>query len=128
MNLYRRLGATCRRLKREPISTYASEKVSREVIRWLNDRWTSVFRNAAYVLGQRERDYFAKPVGEPRRMLFEERTAIHRSPTGSHRAGRRGGDCRRHSVAGDTGTQHRAYDHRNSLAETGGVVLRGRLA
>ena len=39
---------------------------------WQNDRWTPVFPNASYVFGQRERDYFATPQGEPRRMVFED--------------------------------------------------------
>jgi glyoxylase-like metal-dependent hydrolase (beta-lactamase superfamily II) len=39
---------------------------------WQNDRWTPVFPNATYVFGQRECDYFAKPEGEPRRMVFED--------------------------------------------------------
>jgi len=39
---------------------------------WQNDRWTPVFPNATYVFGQRERDYFATPQGEPRRMVFED--------------------------------------------------------
>ncbi|WP_321960924.1 MBL fold metallo-hydrolase [Paraburkholderia sp. J7] len=39
---------------------------------WQNDRWMPVFPNATYVFGQRECDYFAKPEGEPRRMVFED--------------------------------------------------------
>lgn len=39
---------------------------------WQDDRWTPVFPNATYVFGQRERDYFATPEGEPRRMVFDD--------------------------------------------------------
>ncbi len=39
---------------------------------WENGRWTPVFPNATYVFGRRERDYFATPEGEPRRMVFED--------------------------------------------------------
>ncbi|QCP52749.1 MBL fold metallo-hydrolase [Trinickia violacea] len=39
---------------------------------WRDGRWTPVFPNATYVFGQRERDYFATPQGEPRRMVFED--------------------------------------------------------
>jgi glyoxylase-like metal-dependent hydrolase (beta-lactamase superfamily II) len=39
---------------------------------WQNERWTPVFPNATYVFGERERDYFATPQGEPRRMVFED--------------------------------------------------------
>lgn len=39
---------------------------------WENGRWTPVFPNTTYVFGQRERDYFATPAGEPRRMVFED--------------------------------------------------------
>ncbi|MCL6471144.1 MAG: MBL fold metallo-hydrolase [Ralstonia sp.] len=39
---------------------------------WQNGRWTPVFPNATYVFGQRERDFFAMPEGEPRRMVFED--------------------------------------------------------
>lgn len=39
---------------------------------WQDGRWTPVFPNATYVFGQRERDYFAMPEGEPRRMVFDD--------------------------------------------------------
>jgi glyoxylase-like metal-dependent hydrolase (beta-lactamase superfamily II) len=39
---------------------------------WQDGRWAPVFPNATYVFGQRERDYFATPEGEPRRMVFED--------------------------------------------------------
>ncbi|CAG9260276.1 MBL fold metallo-hydrolase [Paraburkholderia unamae] len=39
---------------------------------WQDDRWTPVFPNATYVFSQGERDFFATPAGEPRRMVFED--------------------------------------------------------
>lgn len=39
---------------------------------WQDGRWAPVFPNATYVFGERERDYFATPEGEPRRMVFED--------------------------------------------------------
>ncbi|RKP46492.1 MBL fold metallo-hydrolase [Trinickia fusca] len=39
---------------------------------WIDDRWAPVFPNATYVFSERERDYFATPAGEPRRMVFED--------------------------------------------------------
>lgn len=39
---------------------------------WQDGRWTPVFPNATYAFGQRERDFFAMPEGEPRRMVFED--------------------------------------------------------
>ena len=39
---------------------------------WQDGRWAPVFPNATYVFGQRERDFFAMPEGEPRRMVFED--------------------------------------------------------
>ncbi|CAH2772890.1 MAG: MBL-fold metallo-hydrolase superfamily [uncultured Paraburkholderia sp.] len=39
---------------------------------WQDGRWVPVFPNATYVFGQRERDFFAMPEGEPRRMVFED--------------------------------------------------------
>ncbi len=39
---------------------------------WQDGRWTPVFPNATYVFGARERDFFATPEGEPRRMVFED--------------------------------------------------------
>lgn len=39
---------------------------------WQDDRWAPVFPNATYVFSQRERDYFATPAGEARRMVFED--------------------------------------------------------
>jgi glyoxylase-like metal-dependent hydrolase (beta-lactamase superfamily II) len=39
---------------------------------WHEGRWMPVFPNATYVFSQRERDYFAAPEGEPRRMVFED--------------------------------------------------------
>lgn len=39
---------------------------------WQDGRWTPVFSKATYVFGQRERDFFATPAGEPRRMVFED--------------------------------------------------------
>jgi glyoxylase-like metal-dependent hydrolase (beta-lactamase superfamily II) len=39
---------------------------------WRDDRWMPVFPNATYVFSQGERDYFATPAGEPRRMVFED--------------------------------------------------------
>ncbi|MCC8392503.1 MBL fold metallo-hydrolase [Paraburkholderia sp. MMS20-SJTR3] len=37
---------------------------------WQDNRWVPVFPNATYVFSQRERDYFATPAGEARRMVF----------------------------------------------------------
>jgi glyoxylase-like metal-dependent hydrolase (beta-lactamase superfamily II) len=39
---------------------------------WQGGRWAPVFPNATYVFGERERDYFATPESEPRRMVFED--------------------------------------------------------
>ena len=39
---------------------------------WQDGRWTPVFPNATYVFGERERDYFATPEGESRRMVFDD--------------------------------------------------------
>lgn len=39
---------------------------------WQDGRWAPVFSNATYVFGERERDYFATPEGEPRRVVFED--------------------------------------------------------
>lgn len=39
---------------------------------WHDDRWAPVFPKATYVFSERERDYFATPAGEPRRMVFED--------------------------------------------------------
>jgi glyoxylase-like metal-dependent hydrolase (beta-lactamase superfamily II) len=39
---------------------------------WQDGRWAPVFPNATYVFGERERDYFATPEGESRRMVFDD--------------------------------------------------------
>ncbi|SEK11982.1 MBL fold metallo-hydrolase [Paraburkholderia diazotrophica] len=39
---------------------------------WQDGRWAPVFPNATYVFGERERDYFATPESEARRMVFED--------------------------------------------------------
>lgn len=39
---------------------------------WHEGRWTPVFPNATYVFSQREHEWFARPEGAPRRMVFED--------------------------------------------------------
>ena len=39
---------------------------------WQDGRWAPVFPNATYVFSERERDFFAMPESEPRRMVFED--------------------------------------------------------
>ena len=39
---------------------------------WRDGRWMPVFPNATYVFAERERDFFATPAGEPRRMVFDD--------------------------------------------------------
>jgi glyoxylase-like metal-dependent hydrolase (beta-lactamase superfamily II) len=39
---------------------------------WQDGRWVPVFPNATYVFGKRERDFFATPEGEARRMVFND--------------------------------------------------------
>jgi glyoxylase-like metal-dependent hydrolase (beta-lactamase superfamily II) len=39
---------------------------------WQDGRWTPVFPNATYVFGERERDFFGTPEGEPRRMVYDD--------------------------------------------------------
>src|ERR1700749_231300 len=37
-----------------------------------DDRWVPGFPNVTYVYGEWEREYFALPAGEPRRMVLED--------------------------------------------------------